>query len=142
METLFPVAFVVAALIMVGLVAFFVIGFINKASSLESKLTGIWINESETQRIILHHIDSIFQADIVWMGNKENERLLGFRMIKNLVPKKFSLSISGTYTDPSTGSEHPVKLRWYGGSRIKLDVFSKINGRLKVIKREIWRQMS
>lgn len=139
METYYPIVYITIMFVFVVIIVFLAVRH-TKFSNLETKLTGVWTNESRTVRIILHDIDSVFQAEIVWLGaNITNSQLLGFKMVRDLMLKNFNLT--GTYVDPSTGLEHPLRLWWLGKNRIKLDIMSQINGSLKLIKEETWVQV-
>lgn len=113
--------------------------FRDRASDFESRLTGIWTNESKTLRILIHNIDSVFQGNVIWVDtNYRKEALLGATVIRDLELRVLAQGSSGIYVDPENGMELPFQLWLNGNGTIRLSVLSKIRGKNQVIKEEKW----
>ncbi len=98
------ISFVVVALGVVGLVL-----LVNKLESSPVSLDfgGIWLNESQNIRILLHDVDSVFQGSVIWANGMD--KLLGFKVVENL---RFDRSKKGKgkYSDPITGKQYEINL--------------------------------
>lgn len=68
---------------------------------------GIWLNEAQNVRILLHEVDSVFQGSVIWANG--TDRLLGFKVVENL---RFDRSKKGKgkYYDPITGKHYEINL--------------------------------
>ncbi|MEZ4947437.1 MAG: hypothetical protein R2804_18010 [Cyclobacteriaceae bacterium] len=143
METYYPILYLIVSFAIA--VASVVLAFRLRYSktTLESRLTGVWVNESQTMRILLHHIDSIFQGEVVWINSIQNnqQHILGAKMIKELVLRTIAQGSTGIYVDPKTGHELPFRMWFHGKGRLKLAVINKIDGKNKVVKEEQWFQL-
>ena len=105
METnVMVISFVVVALGVVGLVL-----LVNKLESSPVSLDfgGIWLNESQNIRILLHDVDSVFQGSVIWANGMD--KLLGYKVVENL---RFDRSKKGKgkYSDPITGKQYEINL--------------------------------
>lgn len=142
METYYPLLYMLAAFF--GSVLL-IVGFYHMRSvvpDMESRLTGVWVNDAETMRIVIHNVDSIFQGEIVWAdANLQKRQLLGFTLIRDLAIKKLFQGSSGVYADPINGLELPFQMWWKGRKSIKLSLIGKVNGQNKVIREELWHQI-
>jgi len=125
----FVVVAVVGALVMV------VFWLSNQVTEQESKITGIWTNETNSLRILIYLIDSRYQAEIVWVRSQE-DRLLGLDIIRNMSIKYFRWGI-GTYIDPFTKNQFALKLRVNTG-KLRFDLIEKSG---HVEKSESWTQV-
>lgn len=142
METYYPVIYLIIAFIIVVLAITFTLKVRNAHADLNTKLTGLWTNEAHTVRIILHHEDSVFQAEIVWADlTQVRKELLGFKMIKQLMYKGFQFKSLGVYVDPFTEMEYPVRVYLKGKGKMRLSVFAMVNGSNELIKEETWHQI-
>lgn len=143
METYYPILYLAVSFAIAVASAVLAIKLKNSKSSLESRLTGIWVNESQSMRILLHHIDSIFQGEVIWINSvKGNQQhLLGTKMIKELVLKRIAQGSTGIYIDPISGEELPFKMWFHGKGKLKLAFINKVNGKNKVIREEQWFQL-
>jgi len=98
------ISFVVAALGILGLIL-----IVNKIESSPASLIfgGIWLNESQNIRILLHEVDSVFQGSVIWANG--TDKLLGFKVVENL---RFDRSKKGkgNYSDPITGKHYEIDL--------------------------------
>ena len=98
------ISFVVVALGVMGLVL-----LVNKLESSPASLVfgGIWLNESQNIRILLHDVDSVFQGSVIWANGMD--KLLGFKVVENL---RFNRSKKGKgkYSDPITGKQYEINL--------------------------------
>lgn len=105
METgLLLISLVAAGLGIMGLIM-----LVNKIESSPASLIygGIWLNESQNMRILLHEVDSVFQGSVIWANG--TDRFLGFKVVENL---KFDRSKNGKgkYADPITGKHYEIAL--------------------------------
>ncbi|MEQ8362704.1 MAG: hypothetical protein RIF39_03495 [Cyclobacteriaceae bacterium] len=143
METYYPILYLIVSFAIAVVSSLLAYKLINSKTTLESRLTGIWVNESQTMRILLHHIDSIFQGEVVWINSiKTNQQhMLGAKMIKQLVLKTVVQGSTGIYIDPKTGQELPFRMWFHGKGRVKLAVIGKVDGKDKVVKEERWFQL-
>jgi hypothetical protein len=143
MQTYYPILYLIVSFAIA--VASVILAFRLRYSktTLESRLTGVWVNESQTMRILLHHIDSIFQGEVVWINSIQNnqQHILGAKMIKELVLRTIAQGSTGIYVDPKTGQELPFRMWFHGKGRLKLAVINKIEGKNKVVKEEQWFQL-
>ncbi len=98
---------VVVVSVGVGVAIFFRLSY--SIADLESKITGIWTNESNTLRILIYSMESRFRAEVVWTRNSEIN-LLGSDVIRNLSLKYFSAG-EGVYIDPFTKHQFNLKLK-------------------------------
>ncbi len=98
------ISFVVVALGVIGLVL-----LVNKLESSPASLEfgGIWLNESQNIRILLHDVDSVFQGSVIWANG--TDKLLGYKVVENL---RFDRSKKGKgkYSDPITGKHYEINL--------------------------------
>jgi hypothetical protein len=105
METnMLLISFVVVALGVMGLVL-----LINKLESTPVSMDfgGIWLNEAQNIRILLHDVDSVFQGSVIWANGMD--KLLGFKVVENLRFDK-SKKGKGRYSDPLTGQNYEICL--------------------------------
>ncbi len=138
METIYPIVFMVAAFVIVVASAAIVIMLMNSTTRMQTKLAGMWINETQSTRILIHEVDSVFQGDIIWVSEIQKSHILGFNMIKGLVVKSFAQGSRGVYVDPLTKEENPFQIWFHGKGRLKIALISKINGRDEIIREEKW----
>lgn len=98
------ISFVVVALGVMVLVL-----LINKLESTPVSLDfgGIWLNEAQNIRILLHDVDSVFQGSVIWANGRD--RILGFKVVENLRFDK-SKKGKGKYADPLTGEQFEISL--------------------------------
>lgn len=142
METYYPLLYLLGSFLVAVLAATIAYRLKNLMSDFENNLTGIWVNESQTIRILLHHIDSVFQGEVVWVNSvNQNNRMLGARMIKDLALRRLVQGSSGIYIDPDSGVELPFRLWFQGKGRLKFAVIDKIEGKDMVVKEEKWFQL-
>lgn len=143
METYYPILYLIVTFAIAVVSALLAYQLRNSKASLESRLTGIWVNESQTMRILLHHIDSIFQGDVIWINSIQHnhQHLLGTKMIKELALKTIAQGSTGIYVDPKSGEELPFRLWIHGKGRLKLAVMNKVDGKIRVVKEERWFQL-
>jgi len=143
METYYPIFYLIVSFAIAVVSALLAYKLRNSKTTLESRLTGIWVNESQTMRILIHHIDSIFQGEVVWINSiKHNQQhMLGAKMIKELALKTIVQGSTGIYIDPISGEELPFRMWFHGKGRLKLAVINKVNGKNKVVKEEQWFQL-
>jgi len=139
MENYSSVLMLASAFMTTGLVMWLIVRRANRVFDMGIKLAGIWTNESKSLRVILHQIDSAFQAEIIWVENQlDSVRFLGFRLIKDMIPVRYGFQVTGIYTDPFTGFDYPMQLLWSGKGKLKLALLHKVNGRFQVLREEIW----
>lgn len=142
METYYPLIYLLGSFLIAVFAVVMAYKFKNSKSDLESKLTGLWVNESQTMRILLHHIDSVFQGDVVWVNSvQQNNKMLGAQLIKDLTLKRLVQGSSGIYIDPHSGDQLPFRLWLQGKGRLKLAVIDKIEGKNMIVKEEKWFQL-
>lgn len=143
METYYPILYLILSFAIAVFSTLLAFRLRNSKTALESRLTGIWVNESQTMRILLHHIDSIFQGDVVWIKSIEHnhQHMLGTKMIKELALKTVAQGSTGIYIDPKSGEELPFRLWFQGKGRLKLAVINKVDGKNMVVKEERWFQL-
>jgi hypothetical protein len=138
METKYQIIFMVAMFMLVVASAVVVFMLMNSSTRLRTKITGMWVNESQSTRILIHETDAVFQGDIVWVNEIDQSHKLGFNLIKGLVVKSFAQGSRGVYVDPVTKSENPFQIWFYGQGRLKMVLISKVNGREEIVKEEKW----
>src|SRR6185436_1189428 len=92
-------------------------------ADLESKITGLWSNESNTMQILIYGMESRFQAVIVWTKDID-DKILGSGIIRNMRLKYFSWG-EGTYIDPITKDQFMFKLKLKNTGRLHLHLFEK-----------------
>ena len=117
----------------IGLALFF--RFYNADSELESRITGIWANESNTMRILIYSMESKFQAEVVWTRNVD-ESILGSGIIRNLRLNYLSQG-EGTYICPFTKNQMNFRLKLKQSGLLHLHLFGK--SRLAADKVEAWK---
>lgn len=110
----------------------------NSSARLRTKIAGMWVNESQSTRILIHETDSIFQGDIIWVNEIHQSHILGFNLIKGLVVKSFAQGSKGVYVDPITKTENPFQIWFDGRGRLKMVLISKVNGQNEIIREEKW----
>ena len=143
METYYPILYLLVSFAIAMVSTLIVFKWGHSRVKMESRLTGVWVNESQTMRILLHHINSVFQGDVVWINSvkSNHQHLLGSRMIKDLVLKRIAQGSNGTYVDLQNGKEMPFRVWFQGKGRLKIVVMKKANGRDMVLKEEQWYQL-
>lgn len=121
----------------VGIVAILLFHFRHAISDLESRITGIWTNESKTLRILIYCNDSRFQGEIVW-ARDSYASALGSAIIRDMSLKHFSTGV-GKYIDPMTRSQFKLRLNMRNPGKIIFRLFEKHSkGPVKV---EEWSQV-
>jgi hypothetical protein len=138
METKYQILFMVAAFVIVVASVVIVIMLMNSSAKLQTKIAGMWINESQSTRILIHENDSVFQGDIVWVNEVQKSQILGFNMIKGLVLKSLGQGSTGVYVDPITKMENPFQIWFQGKGRLKMVLMNKVNGRDEILREEKW----
>lgn len=138
METVYPIMYMAATLVIVASSVLVVIMLVNSTARIGSKLEGMWVNESQTVRILIHQVDAEFQGKVVWVSRVQNDRLLGHTLFKDLVLKSFAQGRVGTYVDPETKEEQAFKLWFNGKGAIKMTIFSKVKGHDNILREEKW----
>lgn len=138
METKYQILFMAAMFIVVVASTVVVFMLINSSASLRTKIAGMWVNESQSTRILIHETDAVFQGDIIWVNEVQQSHMLGFNMIKGLVIKSFGQGSRGVYVDPVTKKESPLQIWFQGKGRLKMVLISKVNGRDEIIREEKW----
>lgn len=143
METYYPLLYLIVSFAIAVASVILAITLRNSRADLEARLTGLWVNESQTIRILIHHIDSVFQGEVVWINSVKSvqQQILGTKMIKDMALKSNIQGSTGIYIDPDSGIELPFKMWFKGKGTIKLAVIHKINGKDKVLKEERWFQL-
>lgn len=143
METYYPILYLIITFAIAIVSVMLASSLRNSKSTIESHLTGLWVNESQTVRILLHQIDSIFQGEVVWVNSIKNnqQHVLGTKMIKELVLKNIVQGSTGIYIDPKSGEELPFRLWLHGKGKLKMAVINKVNGKDMVVKEEQWFQL-
>ncbi len=143
METYYPILYLIVSFAIAIFSLLLVFKLRNSKAKLESRLTGIWVNETQSKRILLHHIDSVFHGDIIWINSIQGnqQHMLGTRMIKGLALKTIAQGSTGIYIDPNNGEELPFRIWFKGNGRLKMALITKVNGREKVVKEERWYQL-
>jgi len=142
-ETYYPILYLLVSFAIAMVSTLIVFKWGHSRVKMESRLTGVWVNESQTMRILLHHINSVFQGDVVWINSvkSNHQHLLGSRMIKDLALKRIAQGSYGTYVDLKNGKEMPFRVWFQGKGRLKIVVMKKANGREMVLKEEQWYQL-
>lgn len=138
METLYPILYMAATLAIVASSVLVVIMLVNSTSKMETKLEGMWVNESQTMRILIHQIDSEFQGKIVWVSSLQKDKLLGRNLFKDLVMKSFAQGCTGVYVAPETDKEFAFRLWFSGRGIIKMTLLSKEKGPDNILREEKW----
>lgn len=138
METLYPILYMAATLAIVASSVLVVIMLVNSTSKMETKLEGMWVNESQTMRILIHQIDSEFQGKIVWVSSLQKDKLLGHNLFKDLVMKSFAQGCTGVYVAPETDKEFAFRLWFSGRGIIKMTLLSKEKGPDNILREEKW----
>ena len=92
-------------------------------ADLESKVTGLWSNESNTMQILIYGMESRFQAVVVWTKDID-DKILGSGIIRDMRLNYFSLG-EGTYIDPFTRDQFKFKLKLKSKGRLHLQLFEK-----------------
>lgn len=138
MKTIYQVLFMVAAFAIVVGVTAVVVMLMNSSARMKTKLEGMWINESNSIRILFHDIDSVFQGNIIWVNEIQQSQILGFNLIRGLMMKSFGQRSTGIYVDPVTRSESPFQLWFQGEGQMKMVLLDKVNGRHEVLREEKW----
>ncbi|MBX2941635.1 MAG: DUF2147 domain-containing protein [Cyclobacteriaceae bacterium] len=143
METYYPILYLIVSFAIAVFSALLIFKLKNSKSRLESQLTGIWVNESQTMRILLHNIDSVFQGDIIWINSikSDQQHVLGARLIKDLILKTIAQGSAGIYVDPKNGEELPFRIWFKGKGRLKIALIKKVSGKEKVVREEEWSQL-
>lgn len=122
----------------VGIVVALFFRFRYAAVDLESKVSGLWSNETNTIQILIYGMESRFQAVVVWTKDID-DKILGSGIIRNMSLKYFSWG-KGTYIDPFTKDEYEFKLKLKNTGRLHLQLYEKSSHlRLKV---EEWKSVN
>ena len=103
----------------------------------ESKITGLWTNEDNSMRILIHGLESRFQAEVVWTKDID-DKILGSSIIRNMSLKYFSWG-EGTYIDPFTKDQFKIKMKLKDTGRLRFHLFEKSGHSL--LKTEEWKQV-
>lgn len=138
MNTLFPILIMAGTFAIVTASAVVIGMLMNSSSRVRTKLAGMWINESQTIRILIHEIDSVFQGDIIWVNEIQKSQILGFSLIQGLAKKSFAQGCKGVYVDPTTMVNNPFQIWFQGSGRLKMVLTRKVNGRDEVLREEKW----
>ena len=107
----------------VGIIVALFFRFRYALADLESKVTGLWSNETNTMQILIYGMESRFQAVVVWTKDID-DKILGSGIILNMSLKYFSWG-EGTYIDPVTKDQFKFKLKLKNTGRLHLQLFEK-----------------
>jgi hypothetical protein len=128
------VIYFVVVMATVGILVASVFWISNLVTDQESKLTGIWTNDSNTIKILIYLIDTRYQAEVIWAKDQE-ERLLGADIIRNMSFKYFKWGV-GTYIDPFTRNQFTLNLKLKSAGSMEFNLIEKSG--LGVEKSESW----
>lgn len=138
METLYPILYMAATLAIVASSVVVVIMLVNNTSRMEARLEGMWVNESQTMRILIHQMDDEFQGKIIWVSSVQKDKLLGRTLFKDLVLKSFVQGSTGIYVAPETDKEFAFRLWFSGKGIIKMTLLNKEKGPDNILREEKW----
>ena len=137
METDAAVIYFLVIVSSVGIIVALFFRFRYALADLESKITGLWSNESNTMQILIYGMESRFQAVVVWT-NDIDDKILGSGIIRDMRLKYFNWG-EGTYIDPFTRDQFKFKLKLKSTGRLHLQLFEKSSHLL--LKVEEWKSV-
>ena len=114
-------------------------GFPGSIQHVGWKISGIWENDSRTMQVLIHNNGSMVRGHVVWADEDEQTekgKLVGALIIKEVKLKSFWRWSNGTYVDPVTNQEFPLRLRLRNNKSLSVHFFEKASG--EILIKEEW----
>jgi hypothetical protein len=114
-------------------------GFPGSIQHVGWKISGIWENGSRTIQVLIHNNGSIVRGHVVWANEDdqlEKGKLVGALVLKEVKLKSFWRWSKGTYIDPVTNQEFPLRLRLRNSKNLSVHFFENTGG--EVLIKEEW----
>jgi len=121
------------------LILFQYLGFPGSIQYVGWKISGIWKNGSGTFQVLIHNNGPIVRGHVVWANENdqtEKRKLIGALVLKEVQLKPFWRWSKGTYIDPITNQEFPLRLRLRNNKNLSVHFFESLNG--EVLIKEEW----
>ena len=103
------------------------------------KISGIWENGSRTIQVLIYNSGPQVRGHVVWANEDdqiEKGKLVGALILKEVKLKSFWRWSNGTYIDPVTNKEFPLRLRLRNNKSLSLHFFENTGG--DVLIKEEW----
>jgi|GEM_PF-2539133 len=103
------------------------------------KISGIWENGSRTLQVLIHNNGPMLRGHVVWVNENdqiEKDKIVGALILKEVKLKSFGRWSNGTYIDPVTNKEFPLRLRLRNGKILSVHFFENTGG--EVLIKEEW----
>jgi hypothetical protein len=127
MDTL--MIYFLVVIISTGILVALFLRFRYAEANFESKIIGIWTNESNTMRVLIYGINSHYQGDVIWTRNME-EKVLGLGVIRNMIVKYSSFG-EGLYVDPLTRHQFKLRLKLKNKEELQIQLYDKFDQHVK-----------
>ena len=115
-------------------------GFPGSIRYLGWKISGIWENEPGSFQVLIHNNDSVLRGHVVWADEDdqlEKGKMIGLLILKEVKLKSFGRWSNGTYIDPLTKKEFPLRMRLRSNKSLSVQFFECTNG--EVLIKEEWK---
>ena len=103
------------------------------------KISGIWENDSRTIQVLIHNNGPMVRGHVVWANEDEQTekgKLVGSLILKEVKLRSFWRWSNGTYVDPVTNKEFPLRLRLRNNKSLTIHFFENADG--EVLIKEEW----
>lgn len=108
-------------------------GFPGSAKDIGWKMSGVWSNHKHNLHVLLHNSNEQLRGHVVWSDALEHQRSVeGALVIKGIEIKPFWQWSTGTYVEPISNKERPVRLRLKGNKKLSVQFSPNV-------KAEEWR---
>lgn len=107
------------------------------------KISGVWENDSRTIQVLIHNNGPILRGHVVWCNEDdqiEKGKIVGALILKEVKLKSFWRWSSGTYIDPITNKEFPLRLRLRNNKSLSVHFFENTGG--EVLLKEEWQLLN
>jgi hypothetical protein len=114
-------------------------GFPGSIQHIGWKISGVWENDAQTIQVLIHNNGPMVRGHVVWASEddqQEKGKLVGSLIIKEVVLKSFWRWSNGTYIDPVTHKEFPLRIRMRSDKSLSIHFFENTGG--EVLMKEEW----
>ena len=139
MNTIIYILIAAAVILPMLFILFQYLGFPGSIQYVGWKISGIWKNGSGTFQVLIHNIGPDVRGHVVWANEDdqhEKGKLIGALVLKEVELKSFWRWSKGTYIDPLTNQEFPLRLKLRNNKSLRVHFFESIHG--EVLLKEEW----
>mgnify|MGYP001604593463 CR=1 FL=1 len=114
-------------------------GFPGSIQYIGWKISGIWENGPQTIQVLIHNNGPMVRGHVVWANEDdlaERGKIIGSLILKEVKLKPFWRWSNGTYIDPVTNREFPLRIRLKNNKSLTVHFYENAGG--EVLIKEEW----